>query len=76
MKGTFLIIFEDGTVRKADYLSNDDFASFDDTITIVINLNSNEPMYYDDGWHLIESIQKKQKNRLFNEINLTKENKK
>ena len=52
----FLLILEDGSLRKTDKVSDDFLAACDDGILDVINLNTEQPLYYFEGeWHEIET---------------------
>lgn len=51
----FLLILEDGSLRKAKTVSDDDLTMCNDGILGIINLNTDEPMQYHDGdWHDID----------------------
>jgi len=53
----YLLIFEDGTVKRADDISKEDYTSVDDGYLQIIDIAGNIPMeYYNGRWDEVEEV--------------------
>ena len=53
----FLLIFEDGTIRWTEIVSDDDLSAVDSGILSIINMNAVPPLEYHSGeWIKIDPV--------------------